>query len=45
MSEKNLKYFEEKALQKSKKRESKKRPKMKVDGAKVKELYKIMNKK
>lgn len=45
MSENNLKHFEKKALEKSEKRNRKKRPKMKVSGANVKNLEKILNKK
>ncbi|MDD4901693.1 MAG: hypothetical protein PHE24_01000 [Patescibacteria group bacterium] len=41
----NLNHWEKKALAKSAKREKKKKPKMKVSGASVKRLQKIINEK
>lgn len=44
MKDKNLKYLEEKSEKKIRRREKKKRPKMKVSGARVKDLQRIINK-
>lgn len=38
----DLEELEKKSLKKGRKREAKKKPKMKVDGAKAKDLYKII---
>ncbi|MDD5528375.1 MAG: hypothetical protein PHO56_05430 [Patescibacteria group bacterium] len=43
MARVNHEYWEAKALQKSKKREKKKKPGMKVSGAGVKKLQKLIN--
>lgn len=44
MRDRNQKYLEEKIEKKAKKREKKKKPKMKVSGARVKNLQRIINK-
>ena len=44
MRDKNLKYFEAKSEKKAKRRERKKKPKMKVSGARVKNLQRLINK-